>query len=705
MRIDLHTHTQKLKKGDGNTRRISPADFVKKMSEEDVGICAITNHNKFDKAEYDQVIALDPNLTIFPGIELDVDFNSENRHIVVVGNPGIAKTFYETFDADPSRHYDSYTITFNDFVAKVRTINATNIIIIPHFLDKDKGLQIDERDWLLNKLQEYTIILETAKLRSMGVVNDHEEHLCLIGSDVKDWSEYSGEILPELKFDIDSFEKFYELASDAKKFVKNFLNGAPQCSIPVDDRGGKVTIFEDVNVIFGEKGSGKTILLKDYIYPYFGNAGKSVFLHEGKDYTKIYKKMLNEHEDSVVINQDLYSTVINEFNAITEYNEPNNQNFIQGYIDYRQDNSKNKKSKRILKALSTFSNKNTETVEKIIQTAESRMHKIDEVSKINSDIRGSSGTQSREALENELNKLKVEIQQLVTEKHKDIFIAQNTEAFLSTLRQSLQKKTRQISKPINIGFSKLVANRLARYESNNELVRALRDIQTTQSKNIGTLPGKGLVTYETSVVTLSEEDRHGKESAFVKSRIVQNRELVKKIQNFSVEDFARINEYFDSLEKDIEGEVFAEDVIKKNNIIKVAGNDHYSPSEGEKAILSISGVLESYNYNCYLFDEIERGLGHKYMIDYLVPRLKKLRDAGKTVILSTHNANIAVNTLPGQVVYCNYPDNNNYYAGNMYSNELVGVVDNAVLNWEENAIIHLEGSEEMFNRRRNIYGV
>jgi hypothetical protein len=167
--------------------------------------------------------------------------------------------------------------------------------------------------------------------------------------------------------------------------------------------------------------------------------------------------------------------------------------------------------------------------------------------------------------------------------------------------------------------------------------------------------------------------------------------------------FTDINSYYSSDEKIINVEILASDIVKKNSIIKIKGNDNYKPSEGEQAILSISGLLESYSYDCYLFDEIERGLGHKYITDYLIPRLKTLRDAGKTIVLSTHDANIAINTLPSQTVFCNYPDKNTYYTGNMYSNELVGILDGKIVNWNDQAIIHLEGGEKMFNSRRNVY--
>lgn len=117
----------------------------------------------------------------------------------------------------------------------------------------------------------------------------------------------------------------------------------------------------------------------------------------------------------------------------------------------------------------------------------------------------------------------------------------------------------------------------------------------------------------------------------------------------------------------------------------------------------ISSLLENNSYDVYLFDEIERGLGHKYIADYLIPKLKQLRDMGKTIVLSTHDANIAINTLPSQTIYCDYPSENIYYSGNMYSNELIGIVNGDTKNWRDTAIIHLDGGEKLFNSRSNIY--
>ena len=81
-KIDLHIHTQSCKQGDGKKREISPEDFVEKMRENSVEICAITNHNKFDKDEYNGIRALAKKDGIFllPGLELSVKEGANGIH-------------------------------------------------------------------------------------------------------------------------------------------------------------------------------------------------------------------------------------------------------------------------------------------------------------------------------------------------------------------------------------------------------------------------------------------------------------------------------------------------------------------------------------------------------------------------------------------------------------------------------------------------
>lgn len=55
MKIDLHCHTKSTKSGDGEGRNVTVDVFKEKISNADVKIVAITNHNEFDVEQYDEL--------------------------------------------------------------------------------------------------------------------------------------------------------------------------------------------------------------------------------------------------------------------------------------------------------------------------------------------------------------------------------------------------------------------------------------------------------------------------------------------------------------------------------------------------------------------------------------------------------------------------------------------------------------------------
>ena len=76
MRVDLHCHTKSTKKGDGDGRNVTKDLFVQKVSDADVKIVAITNHNAFDiKQYYELKEAVAGFCQVWPGIEIDIQGN------------------------------------------------------------------------------------------------------------------------------------------------------------------------------------------------------------------------------------------------------------------------------------------------------------------------------------------------------------------------------------------------------------------------------------------------------------------------------------------------------------------------------------------------------------------------------------------------------------------------------------------------------
>lgn len=713
MRVDFHIHTQKCKSGDSPKRKISPKDFIKKMDENNVVMCAITNHNKFCKEEFQEILDSDPNFSIFPGIELDI-LMDENKHYhtIVICDPSEMKQFYETFDNDNNRDYDKFYLEYQDFINKVKEFSNEKIMIIPHFLDKDKkrAFTIKDKDKLISDLKDYVVILEPGKIHTMGIINGHDE-ISLLGSDVQDWEKYSEYELPEIKFKTNSFSKFCELAKNSKQFIKQQLDATKKFDIVINKKQDIVPIYEDINIVFGEKGAGKTVLMSNYLLPHFQVMGKKVFLHEGKNYSTEYENIIKRYESSVEIDESLQENIKYSFDKVIEYNEDSIPNFIKSILEYHEATKISTNALLIKKTEATFRETNNNNFEKLYNTATQNIKKIDDVKRINDELREKENNH-RTILNSELNKLNKDVIKILKNDYRNVYINKNTDILLQSIKGSVTKKTGKIAKLNKLGFSDLVSKRLEFMENITSINSNLDGIkQGGENINLGELPNKGAIILEVKIVTLFPEYVYKPKSVFNKNNISLYRELVKKIETFSFQSFSEINNFFDYTEKSVDGVKFISEVIKKEVNIKKENKsiyEIYTPSEGEKAILSISGLLENTKFDCYLFDEIERGLGNKYISDYLIPKLDKLRNQNKLIVLSTHNANIATNTLPSQCIYCDYKDeeSNGYYFGNMYSGELVGSLDSSeILNWEDKALDHLEGSQNMFNRRKNLYGI
>lgn len=108
----------------------------------------------------------------------------------------------------------------------------------------------------------------------------------------------------------------------------------------------------------------------------------------------------------------------------------------------------------------------------------------------------------------------------------------------------------------------------------------------------------------------------------------------------------------------------------------------------------------------YILDEPERSLGNEYISDVIVPLLNERARAGKKIFISTHDANIAVRTLPYCSIYRTH-DAQGYdtYVGNPYTNNLININDPKKMeDWKQISMNTLEGGIEAFGERGKIYG-
>ena len=123
---------------------------------------------------------------------------------------------------------------------------------------------------------------------------------------------------------------------------------------------------------------------------------------------------------------------------------------------------------------------------------------------------------------------------------------------------------------------------------------------------------------------------------------------------------------------------------------------HYWPSTGEMSMVLLQKELGT-NKDVYILDEPEKSLGNEYISEVIVPLIREHARAGKKVFISTHDANIAVRTLPYNSIYRSHgPKGYKTYFGNPFSNDLVNPDDGDRLDWKKVSMKTLEGGEDAF---------
>lgn len=169
MKIDIHTHTKKIKTGDAETRNIEPDKFSEVIRNTDVKILAITNHNLFDKTQYLEIDNLVKDVCqIWPGIELDIMENGKRAHLLVICNPKNV----DKFDSNCKEILgDTNPNAFSTSIEEVvRKFDETDCIYIAHYYTKTPEFS-DEGIALLSSLvgNPKHIIKEATNSLSVGM--------------------------------------------------------------------------------------------------------------------------------------------------------------------------------------------------------------------------------------------------------------------------------------------------------------------------------------------------------------------------------------------------------------------------------------------------------------------------------------------------------------------------------------------------------
>lgn len=712
MKIDLHCHTKKTKSGDAITRNVSCEKFISQIQNAGVSIVAITNHNCFDYEQYVEFnnVAKNQGIQIWPGIELDVKGDQSKGHCIIIANPQYAFEFSEKCkDAIKDTHPDLFEMNIHSIV---KTFYEFDITVIAHYGWKKPSLSDYDLEQLKNDLSgKKPLFLEVPQLRSAGILYAHNIN-SFIGSDVQNWDNYCNYELPELKMPISDYQHFNLLVKKDEQILNTFVNQKINelvQIVPFEDCSIQLPIYNDINIIFGGKGTGKSSFLKKLKEHFESRGNSDVSYYEGQTKESEFKKMIQiENEDSDFLLFGI-SDCSKEIQSISTWTD-STVTPITRYKEWA-------KTKDINKYSAKFGFKDTVFTEKIsnqkyiqvledyksLSTIFSDFNKLhNENLYLDKENKELLIQLLKAALRNAKNSLKNEwckLQGLKPEKFT-----------IEKMKNLCQTKSGVNQLPSSTGLLDTYSKCLNLYNETTNIKNLLNEENKCIKSKLGDLKEKGPIYNEKLI--------------FINPKIAKNVSL-KKGANYTITDLRTAYDYIEKIQAKSFEQNKGSNISALNNLLKNKGitslrdfigvknrivnqnNEEYNPSNGEQSMLLLGNALVDDSKNVFILDEPEMSVGHKYINDIILPRLIELSKLNKTIIISTHDANIGVRTLPLLSVYREYLGNDKYatYIGNPFTNVLVNYKDdNDTCIWSEKSMSTLEGGEGAFIERGEIYG-
>jgi predicted ATPase len=712
MKIDIHTHTKKCKSGDAPTREISPEDFCEKLLATDVEIVAITNHNVFDLSQYTDIASrLGDDRQVWPGIELDVMHDGARAHLLVIVSPKRAQEFAAVVTTFTGRVTpDTFITSIEDVLT---TFDSFGPLYVAHY-KKHPGLS----DAAIAKLVAGTtnpacVVKEVSNSISAGIYISHG-HPSIYGSDVQDWAKYEeiSRQLPELRLPVDSFEHFCLLLKKDPTTINTTLNKKTSEELLLTPFGGstilKLRVYNDINVIFGAKGTGKSCILES-IARHYSESGVEASVYAGGG-TAGLEEEFDTRGKNLKVNLDEHgiSHCSAEIDFLRTSGEVNVTPVLK-YIAHFASTTTNKNAKKMLiRGLATEDENEAKQVFENFNAAVAK-------TKSYLEFVEASGAVKEVLVREEYDRLVSSLMDLLGRLRKrewEAFAAWQEIRLLNSaiqiFRDQVEMKTGTAANPTTTGFRDYSFNRINIAAHAAEVIKCVEKTIPGLMVMVGNLgPDKGALEYRTEFRFQTGEVTDGSLSSLGKKakKAAQKQfvSFVRKIQKHAFSDdlfqcVADLNAV-----EDVEEIKTLNELILFKRFFALNGAP-YSPSTGEVSMVLLQKELGT-SKDVYILDEPEKSLGNEYISEVIVPLIRDHARAGKKVFISTHDANIAVRTLPYNSIYrCHGPRGYKTYFGNPFSNDLVNPDDGHRLDWKKVSMKTLEGGEDAFGERGKIYG-
>lgn len=710
MKIDLHCHTRNSKSGDGANREPSPELFVSKLQEAGVEIAAITNHDLFDYQQYQVLREKAAGLCdIWPGVELSMEDPEHEWHLIVVCNPDHSEAFAEAV-SNLSNLLTGGKVRFNlDEV--IDQTKPLDVIYIPHSHGKRSGRKsraiTDEcLKELESKVPNRKRIIHEPNHHSLGVLS-RNGYRVILGSDVKDWNRYQEYKVADFKFPIASFEAFARLVEgDPDTYNSIALKRESAVSLttkPMPNITRKIRLYRGVNIVFGQKGTGKSKLIEAMARSLL-SLGRNAALYKSQEAREVYNQDVDSSGIKTASSTVGCSDCQAEFDVISSWSDRPTTSFSD-YVEYASSTDANKNRKRLVIADCgrTVAFMRQSELDSAVEDKKHVEKAIEEISAIDASkyIDKEFEAELKKYLEELLSQVNTQIQNLLVEK----FAAQLLNFSINNIKTQANKRSEAPSAPNGTGFLAFAQNRIMLKKSCQFILKNINGQCVDSDEPYGYLEDKGEILLRTSYRMFGsdadpKEYYHGKKTALKSAKAA----LKKLHSNALTNEAAEAKDSLLEILKD--GSITcADDFVGVIRRTVFPDGSPYEPSDGELAIILMKRFL-SQDYDFYLLDEPEKGMGNSYIDKNIRGLITSLADNGKTVVLATHNANLAIRTMPVFSMMTVYQGKDAFtvFAGSPYSNQLVCLDDpGQVKNWASESMEILEGGKEAFYDRKDMY--
>lgn len=702
MKIDLHCHTKQIKSGDGPGRNVTKELFCKKIFDADVKIVAITNHNAFDKEQFCEFRdAVSENCQLWPGVEIDIQQHNRSRwHLIVIANPENVDIFSNSVNKlFAGKDLETCTHTIKEIY---ENLDECDVIYISHF-HKKPAISEEDRQDLFNTINDHSRVFdETPDNRTLGVFANYGYNV-MIGSDVKDWTRYESSTFAELRLPISNFNQFCMLAKRDETIINTLLNkresynliASPHKSVKIP-----MTLFQDVNILFGQKGTGKSEILSS-LYDQMLSKGMNCKKYIGSEKDDDFKVLLKNHDmerDLLKVEADDCEEELKRIFEWTDTNPTQFQNYMNWYLT--KDNSRNKSRMKI-----------TDSTELVIDSPQYYTDHCSDRKNIKQLIKSFTKLNLNLYLPEEdishLHKLLSKIEQnnydLLSKDVIDIKSVEITNYSLEKIKNIADRNSDTVSKPSSTGFREFANNRLSLLKDINVIKNNLSRPEYNERFVLGTIEEKGNIYINKKYRFLCKSSKTAEFSIGITklNKIIECfDEIANKFVSPSIS--AKINELH--LLCNEENILSLKPFLGLSKQIVTESNEEYLPSNGEKGILLLQRTL-SEDADAYFLDEPELGMGNSFIDTNIRPIISSLAKQHKIVVVATHNANIAVRTLPYMSIFRTHK-NGEYctYVGNPFNDKLKNISDETdVKSWTMESLHTLEGGKEAFYERKSIY--